>query len=65
LGLGVAYQEKLLGPKLAKVAARRASQRNLEPLLISATTEATDFKLGAQLGFLRLTYCRPIIEANY
>jgi len=48
---GVACQKQRLGPKLAGVWARGASQKNLGPLLIFATVEANNFKFGTQIGF--------------
>jgi len=50
LGLGSSLPKKLLGPKLAGVRARGASQIIWNPLFISATVEATNFKFGIQLG---------------
>ena len=49
---GVACQKQHLRPKLEGVWARGTSQKNLRPLLISATVEASNFKLGMQLGFV-------------
>ena len=37
LGLGLAYQKQRLGPKLAGAWAREASEKNWDPLFISAT----------------------------
>ena len=55
LGLGLAYQKQRLGPKLAGVwtrgQTRGASQKIWDPLLISATVEANNFKFDRQLGF--------------
>jgi len=54
LGLGLAYQKqrlRCLGPKLAGVWARVASKKIWDPLLISATVEASNFKFSTQLGF--------------
>ena len=48
---GVACQKQRIGPKLAGVWARGASQKTWDPLLISATVEASNFKFGMQLGF--------------
>jgi len=45
----VAHQKQLLWPKLMGVWARAAS-KNLGPLFISATIEASNFKFGTQLG---------------
>jgi len=47
---GVACQKQRLGPKLVGGWARGAS-KNLGPLRISATVEASNFKFGIQLGF--------------
>jgi len=51
LDLGLAYQKTTygLGPKLA--GSGLGSIKNLGPLLISATVEASNFKFGIQLGF--------------
>jgi len=52
LGTGRCLPKKQrLGPKLAGVWARGASEKNGDPLLISATFEASNFKFGTQLGF--------------
>jgi len=52
LGLGLAYQKQRLGPKLAGVWARGASEKKIwVPLRISATVEASNFKFGTQLWF--------------
>jgi len=40
-----------LKPKLAGVRVRGASQKFWDPLLISATIEASNFKFGTQRGF--------------
>ena len=50
LSLGLAYQKRCLGPKLAGVWAREASEKNWDPLRISATVESSNFKFGTQLG---------------
>jgi len=42
LGLGLAYQKRRLGRKLAGVWARGATEKNWDPLFISATVEASD-----------------------
>ena len=47
----LAYQKGCLGPKLAVVWARGASKKIWDPLLISATVEASNFKFGTQNGF--------------
>jgi len=47
---GVPCQKQRLGPKLEGGWARGAS-KNLGPLCISATVEASNFKFGTQLGF--------------
>jgi len=52
LGLGLAYQKKTtFRTKIGGVLARDASQKNWDPLLISAIIEARNFKFGIQLGF--------------
>jgi len=51
LGLGLAYQKRCLGPKLAGVWAREASEKNWDPLRISATVESSNFKFGTQIWF--------------
>jgi len=50
LGLGLAYQKRRFGQKLAGVWARGASNKNLGPLLISVIVEASNFKFGTQIG---------------
>ena len=50
LGLGLAYQKRRLGPKLAGVWARGASKKIWDPLIICATVKASNFKFGTQLG---------------
>ena len=40
MGLGLAYQKRRLGPKLAVAWARGASEKNWDPLFISETVEA-------------------------
>jgi len=47
----IARQKRRLGPKLAGIWARGASEKNLGPLLISAIVEASNFKFGTQPGF--------------
>ena len=47
---GVACQKQRLGSKLEGGWARGAS-KNLGPLCISATVEASNFKFGTQIGF--------------
>ena len=51
LGLGLAYQKRRLGAKLVWVWARGASEKNVGPLRIFATVEASIFKFGTQNGF--------------
>ena len=46
---GVAYRKQLSGPKLMGVWPRAAC-KNLGPLFISATVEASNIKFGIQLG---------------
>ena len=47
---GVACQKQCLGPKLERAGLRRAS-KIWDPLRISATVAASNFKFGTQLGF--------------
>jgi len=52
VGFGEWHTKKQhLGPKLAGVGSRGASEKFWDPLLISATTEADIFKFGTQLRF--------------
>ena len=51
LGLVLLTKKRRLLPKLAGVWARRASKINWDPLLISATVEASNFKFGTQIWF--------------
>jgi len=51
LGFGLAYQKRRLGPKLAGVWARGAFEKNWDPLFISVTVEASDWKIGKQHEF--------------
>jgi len=51
LGLVLAYQKRRLGQKLAGVWTKGASKQNLGPLRIFATVEASNFKVGTQIGF--------------
>jgi len=51
LGLGLAYQKQRFGPKLAWVWAKGASKKIRDPLRISATAEASNFKFGTQIWF--------------
>ena len=66
--LGVAYQETVR-PKLVGVGPRGASQKFWDPLLISATIEASNFKFGTQLGFgeyVTITALVPnLVEADW
>jgi len=50
LGLELAYHKQRLEPKLAGVWARE-HPKYWDPLFISATVEASNFKFGTQLGF--------------
>jgi len=47
LNFGLAYQKRRLGPKLAGSWPKKI----WDPLLISATIEASNFKFGSQLRF--------------
>jgi len=51
LRLGLAYQKRRLGPKLAGVWARRAHKNIWDPPRISATVKASNFKLGTRIWF--------------
>ena len=51
MGLGVAYQKTTFRTKiLVGVWAKGASKKIWDPLFISATAEASNFKFGTQLG---------------
>ena len=47
----IAYQKTAFRTKIGGVLARGASQKNWDPLLFSATIEASNFKFGTQLAF--------------
>jgi len=51
LGLGLAYQKTTFRTKIGGVWARKASKKIWDPVLISATVEASNFKFGTQIGF--------------
>jgi len=52
LGLGLAYQQQRLGPKLAEVWARGATEKIWDPIFISATVEEKDYwKIGTRYEF--------------
>ena len=51
LGLGLAYRKTTLSIKIGRVCARGASKKIWDPLLISPTVEASNFKFGTQFGF--------------
>jgi len=48
---GVACQKQRLVPKLEGGGSARGASKNLGPLRISATVEASNIKFGTQLGF--------------
>jgi len=50
-GLGVAYQETTFRTEIGRGLGYGNIPKNVAPLLISATIEASNFKFGAQLGF--------------
>jgi len=50
LGSSLPRSKQLLGPKFAGIRARGASEKLWDPLFISATVEASNFKFGIQLG---------------
>ena len=51
MGLGLACQKQGLGQILAGAGPREHPEKNWDPLLISATVEASNFKFGTQLRF--------------
>ena len=51
LGTGCCLPKTTFRTKIGGGWARGASKRNWDPLLISATVEASNFKFGTQLGF--------------
>ena len=48
---GVACQKQRLGPKLERAELGEHPKEIWDPLLISATVEASNFKFGTQFGF--------------
>jgi len=50
---------------LAGVWARGASEKNWDPLLISATIEASNFKFGTQLGFGTSLPKNNVLDQNW
>jgi len=50
---------------LAGVWAREASKKNWDPLLISATVEASNFKFGTQLGFGTSLPKNNVLDQNW
>jgi len=61
---GVAYQKQCLGPKLEGDWARGASKKIWDPLLISATVEASNFKFGTHNLVLGLDYQKTTFWAK-
>jgi len=61
---GVACQKQRLGPKLERGWARGVS-KNLGPLCISATVEASNFKFGTQLGFKTNLPKNNVLDQNW
>ena len=51
LVLGLAYQKQRFGPKLAGSGPAEPTKKIWDPLLISATVEASNFKFGTELRF--------------
>jgi len=51
LGLGLAYQKTTFRTKIDGGLGRGSIQKNLGPLRIFATVEASNFKFGTQIGF--------------
>ena len=62
---GVASQKQRFGPKLAGVWAREALKKIWDPLLISATVEASNFKFGIQLGFGTSLPKNNVLDQNW
>jgi len=65
LALRLAYQKQRLRPKLAGVWATRASKNILDPLLISATVEASNFKFDTQLAFGTSLPKNNVLDQNW
>jgi len=65
LGLGLAYQKRRLKPKLAKVWLGKHSQKIWDPLRISATVEASNFKFDTQLGFGTSLPKNNVLDQNW
>jgi len=65
LGLGLAYQKRHLKPKLAKVWLGKHSQKIWDPLRISATVEASNFKFDTQLGFGTSLPKNNVLDQNW
>jgi len=63
--LRLAYQKKRFGPKLAGVWDRGASKKNLGPLRIFATVEASNFNLGTQIGFGTSLPKNNVLDQNW
>ena len=51
LGLGLVYQKTTFRTKIGGSLGQGSIQKNLGPLLVSVTVEASNFKFGTQLGF--------------
>ena len=61
---GVACQKQRLGPKLKGGLARGAS-KNLGPPTFSATVEASNFKVGTQIGFGTSLSENNVLDQNW
>ena len=64
-GLGLAYQKTMFQTKIGRVLGRGASKKNWDPLLISATVEASNFKFGTQLGFGTSLPKNNVLDQNW
>ena len=51
LVLGLAYQKKTFSTKVGRGLGQGSVQKNWDPLLISATVKASNFKFGTELRF--------------
>jgi len=62
---GVACQKQRLGPKLEGGGWAREASKNLGPIRISATVEASNFKFGTQLGFGTSLPKNNVLDQNW
>ena len=61
---GVACQKQRLGPKLAWSGLGK-HPKNWDPILISATVEASNFKFGTQFGFGTSLPKNNVLDQNW